>query len=553
MLQQVPNDALGFLIVRNLAATDAKARNLFDALQIRLPGPMTMLRATAGIQAGLDRQQDMLVAMLPPENDSRQFHLAVWLPVSDYDALIRSLDGDPERRVAAVTVAGEDLLAVRHGPWAVVMDPDQRERLERLRTTPASPTTPLADWSSWIAAQDAALVVLPSGVPAAWHWATRQVEPKDVTGGSPLGPDRRRPPPRSDWWTLRGTLRDWLTAAPEFSRWAAEAQGAAIGLRADDAGNAVASLRIALPAALAASERAAGSHEWPRLGDADEFVVQGAGAASKRWTVPAVAPYMRNWASDLAANYGTLLDEADLARFTSAVQDAVANVEAFAVLTRAGERDEGVFTNNFLALRVTSDQEFLEKSNEAMRLWNEMLGKAEGPLRLVFDARPIKFGERAGTEYSIDMAAAVGAPALPEMRQTMERLFGPGGAFRLQLVAIDDRTVLLAAATEAQVAKAIAAMDRPPAESGHPALDLTTKLLPSEADWRIYVSPHGYFAWLKRQMDAVLGPVIGGPVVRAFPESPPLGATGGVDGPLLWFELAAPEQTLRQVGEYVGQ
>ena len=44
----------------------------------------------------------------------------------------------------------------------------------------------------------------------------------------------------------------------------------------------------------------------------------------------------------------------------------------------------------------------------------------------------------------------------------MEKLFGPGGEFRLQFVALDDDTVLLAAATEEQVAEVIAVLGKTP-------------------------------------------------------------------------------------------
>jgi hypothetical protein len=398
-------------------------------------------------------------------------------------------------------------------------------------------------------------------MPTVWQWATQPQAPDDAAAAAeddPFGQGGPRPRrPRNDWPPLRDLLRSWLTAVPEFSRWAAESQGAAVGLRVDEAASAVAGVRIALPATFAergrSDRQSRVADQLPRLDAGGEFVVQGAGAVSPRWSVPAVAPYVRHLADDLATNYGIPLNDADVGKFRGAVEAAVADVKAFAVLSRPGEGDEGVFTNNLLAVRVSSADDFLKQATEAMRLWNEMLGKAEGPLRLVFESKPITVAERKGTEYSIDMAAAVGAPALPEMRQTMERLFGPGGAFRLQFVKLDEQTVLLAAATEAQVAKAIAVMAQPPAASAATELDAAAKLLSADADWRVFVSPHGYYAWLKRQMDAVLGPVIGGPVVREFPESPPIGLAGSVHDQILTIELAAPAETLRRTGEYLRQ
>ncbi len=174
VLDEVPRDALGVVVVRDLSQSDAKAAKLLTALGTKLPGPLAMLQSIAGIETGLDDKRDLLLVLLPTGNNSTQFHLAVWLPTSDYDALVRSLEGDPERRIAAVTVAGEDLLVVRHGDWAVVSDPDERDRLEQLRDAPPAPPRQLAAWSAWVDRQDAAVVVLPAGMRAIWAYAASQ-------------------------------------------------------------------------------------------------------------------------------------------------------------------------------------------------------------------------------------------------------------------------------------------------------------------------------------------------------------------------------------------
>ena len=49
-----------------------------------------------------------------------------------------------------MTIAGEDLLVVRQDDWAVVMDPDQRDRLEMLRDAKPTPPQQVNDWSEWV-------------------------------------------------------------------------------------------------------------------------------------------------------------------------------------------------------------------------------------------------------------------------------------------------------------------------------------------------------------------------------------------------------------------
>ncbi|MEX2091355.1 MAG: hypothetical protein WD971_01695, partial [Pirellulales bacterium] len=438
------------------------------------------------------------------------------------------------------------------------------DRLEQTHGDMVSPPPQLAQWAEWIDTNDAAVVVLPAGMRTLWALAVseklfdpaQEAGPQQASDNDLFAPAAPAARATDGWPAVRNWLRATLADAPELARWAAEAEGAACGLRLDDEGDALVGVRLAFSQDMVQPVRAEGAaadaHAAPRLYDAGDFVVTGWGQASPRWVVPAVAPYVRQVAHDLAAQYGNKLDDADVAKFRQTVEQAVADVQAFSVLTRPGAGQEGVFTNNFLALRVASSQAFLERAAEIMQLWNKMLDKAQGAIRLVFKLKPITIANHTGTEYSIDMGAAVGAPAIPELKASMEKLFGPGGEFRLQFVAIDDHTVLLAAATEAQVEQVITVMGRQVKLATEQAeLRVSAELLAEKCDWQLFASPHGYSEWLRRQMDAILGAVIGGPVVPQFPVSPPVGFAGGVAGRIVWTEVAVPAETIRGFGKYL--
>ncbi len=354
---------------------------------------------------------------------------------------------------------------------------------------------------------------------------------------------------------MRQWIRSTLADVPELSRWAVEADGAAVGIRIDEAGNALAGVRVAFPRDAFPSARANAAadaaHAAPRLYQGGQFVVTGSGRVSPRWAVPAIAPYMRQVTDELATQFGTRVPPDQLASFRQKVEQVVADVSAFSVLTRPGSGADGVFTNNFLALRVAAPAEFLRRSAELVELWNSMVGKTEGAKLLVLDSTPVTVAGRQGTQYAIDMIAAVGVPAIPEIKASMEKMFGPGGKFRLFFVPVDDETVLLAAATEPQVADVINAIVKPSAPAAAPAeLGESAKMLAVDGAWRLYFSPHGYSELMRRQLEAVLGQVIGGPIVPQFPESPPIGVTGGVGGRSVWAEVAVPVDTLRGYGKY---
>jgi hypothetical protein len=571
VLDEVPRDALGFAVIRQLDGVEGKAEKVLEALGSAPAGPLALLKSIAGIEAGLDAERDLLVVLLPPENNSRQFHLAVWLPVKDYSALVESLEGDPQRQVAAVTIAGEDLLVVKHGEWAVVMDPDQRDRIERLRendnTNLIVPPRQLAVWTSWINTNDAAVVVLPAGMQTLWALAASEhlftftpPTPRpagDGEGNDLFGPPQQRRRPETGWPAARTWIRNTFGDAPEFARWAAEAQGAAVGVKLDDAGNAVVGVRLAFAedsVARADNAETMATNLPPQLYDGGEFVIAGSGAVSPRWLVPAVAPYVRQVTNDVAAQFGHRPDQADVAKFRQAVEQAAADVRGYSLVFAAGS-DAATYTNHFLVLSVSTSSDFLRRSGSLIELWNAMLTKTEGGKLLAFASRQVTIAGRSGMEYSIDMLTVAGGPAIPEIKASMEKLFGPGGKFRLQFVPIDDSAVLLAAASEEQVAKMLATIGKQEISGAAPRKNTLPRelrgpaaLVSADREWQVFASPHGYTEWMRRQMDAILGAVIGGPVVPDFAASPPVGLVGGVDEQGVGAEMAVPADTLRAAG-----
>jgi hypothetical protein len=576
VLDQVPRDALAVVVVHNLSQVDARAAKLFEALGVPLPGPLKLLESFAGVAAGLDTGRDLLVVLLPSENEGQPFHLALWLPAGDFDGLVRSLEGDPQRPIAAVTIAGEDLLVARRGDWAVVMDPDQRERLERIDAG-SEPPRQLTDWTAWAANNDVALVALPAGIRAAWAWLDKQPRVEDQTTAPTVpadddlfGPPRGQNPADDFWPALLATFRSLMADAPQLERWIAEAQGVGCALALNDAGDAVVRLRIELPdEALPVHATAVALRPLPappQLFDSGEFIIAGSGWVARRWSVLAVAPHLRNLTQELATDWGVAPDEDAVAEFRRAAENAVADIDGFAILTRPGQGKEGVFTNSFLAVRVASDAKFVEHAGETMQRWNGMFDQEGAVLKLVFASQPVTVAGRPGTEYSIDMAsaemaAALGAPAIPEFRQSLEKLFGPEGKIRVQLVAVDERTVLLALATEEQAAEAIKLLGetRSTADTAEVIgaadgpLRTANDLLAARADWRLYFSPHGYVRWQQRKLDAVLGPVIGGPIIRDLPASPPIAAAGGLAEQTAWVEFAVSSETLQTLSRYLRQ
>jgi hypothetical protein len=560
---ELPSDALGAVVVRDLSHADVEVGQLLQALQIPLPRPLALVKAATGVDQGLNQQGDLLVAILPGRAGDDHLQLSVWLPLSDYDQLVRSLHGVPRERITAVTIAGEDVLVARHGDWAVVVDPDSRSRLEQVLDRPLSPTPQRAvpaAWSDWLKSNDVTAVVFQSGIGRVLSEVSRDEAAGEGTAGAvrpetlnwqaddDLFGSSGRNRGASAWQAARTAIHTALSEVPELSRRLLETSAIGCGLRLDADGNAVIGVRLVWPPDVAEGPAEVAAAAAPLPYDGGEFVVAGAGEVSRAWVVAATGPYARLLTKDLGIDAHK--QAAAVEALHKSLVHAVEDVAGFAVLSRPGKTSEGIYTNSHLVVRVGSAKAFLDRAADVIARWNELADHARDEARLKFKSEPVQIAGHSGVQYSVDMVEVVGGGGLAVVRQSMERLFGPGGKLRLQVVPVGDRTVLVAAATEEQAAKVVelVAQDAP-APWNRDELRPTNQLMSADASWRIFISPHGYVRRQQRELDAIVGQVIGGPPVKDFPASPPLGVAGGGASDGIWFEIVAPAKTLEAFGQ----
>jgi hypothetical protein len=448
--------------------------------------------------------------------------------------------------------------------------------LQRILTSPPAPSPKLAIWRNWIHANNVSAMLLPNGWHSLLSWAANDRgegiaaqpadsdEATDDLFGTPTDDGFHDPgmaDPGDDssgdiWSQLRGQIRAQLQNLPQLARWAAEADAIAVGARIDDDGNTVAGIRLAvqrdwpMPTPRDATTAPTANDTPPTLYQSGDFIMSGAARMPGTIAVDIIGTYARLWTEELKNDIRVDIDDDVAAKFQKAVEEATTVVSAASVLTRPGEKPDGTYSNAFLAVRVSDAKVFADRFAEVMRQWNEMNKSDEDEARLLFETETDEVGPRTATVYSMDMVEAFGTAAIPEVRPSMERLFGPGGKLRLMMVPVDEHVVLLAAATVEQATPVIDELTR-----GRPIVwdEQTNRLLPPKADWRLMTSPLGHTQWLKRQMDAMLGPVIGAPLVRQFPSSPPIGAAGGFTASEIWADVAVPAETIRATGKYLNQ
>jgi hypothetical protein len=571
VLTELPSDTLGFVHVRNLSAVDVKVGQLATLLQRNIPRPLEFLKAFAGIAEGLDRDGDLLVAFCPSASGDGSLVFCVWLPVSDYDRFLASLGATSIDGVAAATIAGEDLLVAHRGEWALVMDPDQRERIAQLAATEASPPK-LPTWNTWIEANDVTVVAFPMGVRSLVALATaadpnaagsptvNKVTPVDPNAARRAYYSTRRYMTLADILeNVKSEFKKWSIAMPDLLNTLHRAGIVGCGLRVDSNGNARASLRAALdkaaPGSPATDSNAAPTKLPPSLYDGSVFVLNGAGQVSPPILSSYARGYARYLATDMKFEERTELDEEPLKRLMEASDRATALVRSVHYVSQPGEVPQPIYSNDFAAVRVTSAGEFVEHAKEVMRLWNSANRNAKGETKLLFTVEDTKVGEAPATLYSLDMVELSGGAVLPEIRQQMEKLFGPEGKLRIWIAPVDETTVVLAVATPDQIAAMLKTLtEKRTIDWNRDGLRECNALLPAESDWRVFFDAHRFLDWKRReQTDIINVPIIGGPIVRDFPAAPPLGIAGGFRDGELWIDAAALAPTVKSADMYLAR
>jgi hypothetical protein len=571
ILQNVPPDTLGFVVINNLHTTDAKVGQLLKTLNAPYPPPLLFLEAVTGIREGLDAQGDFLIAMLPPSQPNTEPQYCVWLPVTDYDRMLTLLEATPGVPISAIRIADEDLLVARQGNWAVLMDPDQRPRLEQMLKAAPNPPPAVAEWRAWIDDNDIAIVLLQPGIRQILAWSAKlpasrdpgaEQPEEDVFGELELPAEDglfvdaavADSAPNPLYGPIRIAVHQWVVRSSKVEEMVSHAEAIGAAGRLDDAGNAVASFRLrSTKDDLWLTKTNANPSLPPALSTTGDFIVNGAGHFPPK-LMPLIASIQaRRILDDLKVNDRIELDAELAAEFEKALAIAVSDVAAWSIVHQPGDLKTGVHNNNFMVLRVSSSKAFLEHVDDTMQRWNTMHRESPSETKFVFDIEDTKFGDRQAIQYLLDIAATGGVPAIPEMRQLMEKFFGPGGKMRMWIVPVDEQTVLVAAATPEQVTAALEALDRrAPIDWNQPELAPASKLLPDDMDWRIFFSPRHYHEWKRRETEAMNNgvPVIGAKPAKDFPASPPVVFSGKVHGTEVEVNAAIAAETIKATGVY---
>jgi hypothetical protein len=182
----VPDDALGFIIIKDLRQMSDKVARLAEKLHVaERISLLEILRRDIGIGEGLNERGSAVFIVLKGKKEKALPQVMVAVPVADYQKVARQLGakppkdgiseaatGLPSSRLAAVgrddTLDGKaprlPVLLANKGDYALIAHPEQRGALERVLHSRKSITSSLEPARDWLAGQDIAGVCTHQGV-----------------------------------------------------------------------------------------------------------------------------------------------------------------------------------------------------------------------------------------------------------------------------------------------------------------------------------------------------------------------------------------------------
>ncbi len=175
VLHLVPRQALGFVVVRHLADTDAKIKTLAEQVGAPMDNtPLAQFKKSTGLSKGLDEKGDAVLISMPLKDADKEakdadFYaddkpleppgMVLLLPVTDYQQFLAPLHpATPKGKITEVTLMEKNFLAANQGSYALLTTLDQRDVLQAVLDSKHSIDADLADFQPWLSENDIAAV-----------------------------------------------------------------------------------------------------------------------------------------------------------------------------------------------------------------------------------------------------------------------------------------------------------------------------------------------------------------------------------------------------------
>ncbi len=544
----LPDDALGFVQVRNAQTANDKISKLMQLMEVPIPPPLTFLKFSTGLGEGIDQQSDLVVALLPGEVGSLAFRPMVLLPMADYAAFAGSVQGDASGEICRATISGEDVLIARHGPYALLMNVEHRATMEHLLSHEPKQGKTVRLLNDWLEKNDVAVVLLSPGLKALFDLGKRGLDSAEQQFAENFEDAEMEEVLEQLQQSFR-FYRIFLDLTD------AEVDAAALGLAIDEQTNVRLGMRLVLEkdGQLAQIPPVEPSQKSPLAGYREEpFVGVAGGPIPENWADLMGSMY-RRMMEQLSGIYGFEdLTEEDWQELQQVMLNSVEGVESVSMILLPGKEEEPLYDNAFGITKVKDAGQYLESYKKAMERWNDLMAKSTGDIQIEYAISSVTIAGKEGLEIVADVMAAVKDPNVPMMEPMFKAMFGEDGKMHIFVLATDETTVVMGISSKEKTARFIEQMGSNTTELYESAeVRATLKLLDPKAPWVALVSPQGTVQWITRWMNLFMGQMGMVPTIPDFPSTPPVGfSLNLVDG--RWeADMVLPVKMLQGLARFI--
>ncbi|HEX4000547.1 MAG TPA: hypothetical protein VHX65_18505 [Pirellulales bacterium] len=550
VLKAIPDDALGFVVIKDLAQTDKAISKLGAALQAPVPSVLSLFKLQAGIQEGLDENGSAAVAVLPddaspaPESEKAtpKPTPAVFFPVTDYKKFIGQFQpDDATAATTGVTIAGHALVAGHKDSFAVFMLPDHKEQLSKVIASQKGIDSLLGSFKPWIGRHQVSLVATPAGSKMLLQAALallKQAEAAIVQSANAQ---------------QAGQLKMGLKIDEQFLAGAAEQVDAfAIGLALDKHSNVSIDSHTSFVAGkswAAALNDMKSSEGKPFLGlqatpfmfAADMKVPEGLSRGFAAFSADSM-DRMNETAG------GAALDPQQRKQYIQAMESIMKGSHEVSFVMATPKPGEAMLDGAAAVMRVDDAKGFLDRYKNAIKEMNAAMKTQPKPAFQISDVKEIDIDGAPGLSLTVDMSGMLAMQNNPAAAKVMPQILGPTGKLTARMLVADDRTVIVGYGSEERLKESLAAFKSGKSTfATDPNVAATLKLLSPHAQLVGLADLKGYMNFIGGLIAAQRLPVN----LPALPDMPPLGFAAHAGSHGLDTQLVLPIETMLDIAKTI--
>jgi len=539
VVQQIPNNALAFVVVKNLQATSGEVDQTAQRMQLPAPRLLAMAKARLGSVKGVAETGDLAVALISQEVGSP--FPVIFVRASDYEALLSGLNPqDQDGPSRQVTVAGQSVLVAKKGNYAVFTSPAFRAGLKRV--VESTESVKFDDNSqAFLQQADAYAVATETGVKTLAQLAIvglRQVKQQFAQAG-----------PQGEAVVAAFGIYE------ELFKWAAEeVEQVVVTVQINDSGAVSLAKRVDFrnTAEYAVTSSAASATKLLATLPKQSYVMAGAGQFGDS---QAMEKWMKMSVNMMRAMPGSqqLTDE-QTDQLLAATRKSMEGMRGMSFTFGVPEAGGSIYSRMGAVMEVQDANAFIENYVQGMQQMQQLLADNQGLPYQILAAEKTQVAGVPGMKVVMQiMPAAFGAGG-EQVKEMFDKMYGKDGKIEVFAAPVDANHVALAYVSESNLKEIIqAAKSSDEGLASDEGIQATAKLLSEKAQFVGYLNTEGMLQFVQRMMQSVVPAEQQAqlPQLPPFPSSPPLGFSFQYDGEALAAEMVAPAEFLTTLGKYI--